>query len=669
MTFLGKAEVLPPLFDQQGDNFSDPYAEKRLQTLRWMVLLGAFFVVLVIGMIYVWSRPALFQSKAILHFSYVSAKGGESETIPLEQISLNQERLTSFRVLQKVSEQLLLINNIALTAEQLSQMVSTFAQTTSRTINLVAIGEEPNVLEPVISIWLDTYLNQLNAENGINKGEDLDLIAEKLASLEIKINQQREELAAFSEANNIISLERDENRILNKIKSLGRAIDDADAKKAEAKASLLEINNAIAKGQVLTRPDDKVALDQAKNQIAGLKSTLAELAEQFTPEYMALDPKIVAMQRNLDKLVPQLQEQIADSQQAYLNDSERKLAEAETNALQLSQQLQELSVQAHDFNQKLDQYKSLDESLKQLQNQAQGLKNQLVEEEVEQPFLAKINIVEPPFHPEFPIGPDYIQDSMIVAGAALGSGLFALLIFSFIVRQKQQPQATVTNYTLMPNHPNRKGLSHHNMEQEQTFALDSQRIAEPLQLQNNSASAANVAQLRLLSERECVLLFDAANQQGRLAIGMILSGVAPDELSFINRDMFDEYFLYLNITGRFARSVKLPSALSTEIDRLALEQGDSLWAETMAQSDFNHLLVNAGHDADIAFAEQLSLAVLRHTYITNLVVQGCKINDLEKIAGYISAGELGQYRAVKRQGQALTLAQINTIFALTSEGV
>jgi polysaccharide biosynthesis transport protein len=667
MTFLGKAEVLPPLFGQQGNNIVDPYAEKRLETLRWMVLFGTFFVVLMAGMIYVWSRPAYFQSKAILHFSYVSAKGGESEIIPLEQISLNQERLTSFRVLQKVSDQLLLTNNIALPAEQLSQMLSTYAQTTSRTINLVAVGEEPKVLEPVISTWLDTYLNQLNAENNVNKGEDLDLIAEKLASIEIKIDQQRDELTAFSEANNIISLERDENRILNKIKSLGRAIDDADAKQAEAKASLVEINNAIAKGQVLTHPEDKVALDQIKNQIAGLKSALADLAEQYTPEYMALDPKVVAMQRNLDKLIPQLQEKIASSQQAYLNDSERKLAEAQTNALQLSQQLQGLSVQAHDFNQKLDQYKSLDESLKQLQNQAQGLKNQLVEEEVEQPFLAKINIVEPPFHPEFPIGPDYIQDSMIVIGAALGSSLFALLIFSFVVRQKQQPQATVTNYTLMPNDPNQRGLGHHNASQEQTFALANQAVVEPLQLQDNSASAANVAQLRLLSESECVLLFDAANQQGKLVIGLVLSGVASDELNLINRDMFDQQFQNLDIPGRYARSVRLPSALSVEINKLGLEQGDSLWTETMAHSDFNHLLVNAGHDADIAFAEQLSLAVLRHSYITNLVVQGCKINDLEKIAGYITAGELGQYRGVKRQGQALMLAQINTIFALASE--
>jgi succinoglycan biosynthesis transport protein ExoP len=666
MTFLGKAEVLPPLFGQQGNNIVDPYAEKRLQTLRWLVLLGTFSVVLLIGMIYVWSRPAQFQSKAILHFSYVSAIGGGSETIPLEQISLNQERLTSFRVLQKVSDRLLLTKNIALTAEQLSQMLSTFAQTTSRTINLLAIGKEPKVLEPVLTTWLETYLGQLSAENDVNKGEDLSLIAEKLESIEIKISQQRDELMAFSEANNIISLERDENRILNKIKSLGTAIDGADAKQAEAKASLVEINKAISKGQVLIRPEDKASLDEAKNQISGLKSTLAELAEQFTPEYMGLDPKIVSMQRNLDKLVPQLQEKIASSQQAYLNDSERKLAEAETHARQMSQQLQVLSVQAHDFNQKLDQYKRLDESLKQLQNQAQELQNQLVEQEVEQPKLAKITIVEPPFNPEFAIGPDYIQDSLIVVGVALGSSLFSLLVFSFIVRQKLQPQATVTNYTLMPNTANQQGLGHHPHDHEPAFALANQKVVEPLQLQNNSATAASVAQLRILSESECILLFNAASQQGKLVIALLLSGLAPDELSHINRDLFDQHFENLHIPGRYARTLSLPAVLSDVVNKLALAEGDSLWTETMVLDDFNHLLVNAAHDADIAFAEQLSVAALRHSYITNLLVQGCKLNDLEKVAGYITASELGQYRGVKRQGQALTLEQLNTIFALAN---
>ena len=665
MTFLGKAEVLPPLFGQQGSDLGDPHAEKRLETLRWLVLSATFLVVLLLGMIYVWSRPALYQSKAILHISYVSATGEDAQSLSLEQVSLNQQRLTSFRVLQQVSDKLLLSRSIVLSVEQLSQMLSSFMQPASSTIALQAIGTDPQVLEPVLSTTLDIYLQQLNAENTLNSGDDLLTNREKLDALQQKITVQREELAAFSEANNIISLERDENRILSKIKSLGMAIDEAEAQKIEAAAALSSIEASIARGQALTRPEDQAAIDSIAQQLAEINGKLADLAEQFTPEYMALDPSIIAMQRNADKLSQRLQEKIASSEQAYIDDAKRKLAQAHTSHQQYTEQLQDLSSQAHAFNQKLDQYKGMDDELRQLQGQAQLLQNQLVEQEVGQSLTSKISIIEPPFVPEFPFAPDYLKHSMFVLGAALSISLLSLLIFSFIVRQKP-PQARVTNYTLLANAPNRQGLEAHPVDQDPRFALGGHSVVEPLQLQNNSAEASSVAQLRLLSEGECVLLYDTANQQGRLVIALLLSGLAPDELSQLNIDQFDPHFEHLHIAGRFARVLRLPASLSAEIASLSLAAGESLWTEPMGLSDFNHLVVNAAHDADIAFAEQLSVALLRHTYITNLLVQGCKLNDIEKVAGYIAASELGQYRGVKRQGHALPLAQLNTIFALDS---
>ncbi|MFQ3199223.1 MAG: succinoglycan biosynthesis transport protein ExoP [Paraglaciecola sp.] len=56
------------------------------------------------------------------------------------------------------------------------------------------------------------------------------------------------------------------------------------------------------------------------------------------------------------------------------------------------------------------------------------------------------------------------------------------------------------------------------------------------------------------------------------------------------------------------------------------------------------MIINAAHDAQLSFPEQLSVDVLRHTYLTFLVSQGACLNDLEQVVGYIMAIDLALYR-------------------------
>jgi succinoglycan biosynthesis transport protein ExoP len=62
----------------------------------------------------------------------------------------------------------------------------------------------------------------------------------------------------------------------------------------------------------------------------------------------------------------------------------------------------------------------------------------------------------------------------------------------------------------------------------------------------------------------------------------------------------------------------------------------------------------------MAFPEQLSLDVLRHTYLNYLISQGAKLNDIEQIAGYASPSTLALYRNVNQQEKSLALDQIKT---------
>ncbi|MEM5498905.1 hypothetical protein WNY77_15955 [Paraglaciecola mesophila] len=93
-----------------------------------------------------------------------------------------------------------------------------------------------------------------------------------------------------------------------------------------------------------------------------------------------------------------------------------------------------------------------------------------------------------------------------------------------------------------------------------------------------------------------------------------------------------------------------------------LNDDDLLWLNPLSVEDFNQLMINAAHDAELPYPDQLSGEVLRHTYLTYLVSQGVRLNDLEQVAGYLKPVELGKYRAVNRHGKSVDIEQANTIF-------
>jgi succinoglycan biosynthesis transport protein ExoP len=172
----------------------------------------------------------------------------------------------------------------------------------------------------------------------------------------------------------------------------------------------------------------------------------------------------------------------------------------------------------------------------------------------------------------------------------------------------------------------------------------------------------------LLSTDECQALFSVANNQGKALIGMILSGVNIDELWGIEKTNFSQHYLALQIDNQYSRGINIQKELAEALQAICnnITEKQTIWPNINTYEDFLPLLVNIGHDAQIAFPEQLSLDVLRHTYLTYLASQGARLNDIEQVAGYTSPSDLALYRNVNQQGKLLDLEQIQTQFAFVA---
>ena len=653
MSFDSKVDYIPshPFTNAAID--PSEFQHKTFQKRKWQVLITTFLLILITANAVIWIQSPIYQSQATLHFSYTSQTKQEFAELAQRQITLHQQRMKSNNVLSFVAKELEQSQMLIIKVQTLFDALVVEASLTGRIITLKANGSDPQILKPIIDAWIKVYLQLVASETQINNTDDLLVVDQQLEFLELKITEQAQLLQSFASHNNITSLERDENRVLSQAKNLGANLDQALAEQAQTQALLDSLVESINNGESIVRPMDNAQIDAIKLSLQEVNANLSALSEKYTQAYLERDQAILAQQQKSLQLQALLEEQIKMSQVDYLLDVKRKLSAARGKVEKMNTQLVEQNKLTQVFSQNLEQYKRLDDALKALQNQAQTLKNQQIAQEVSKPFDAKISLLEPAFIPDFAIGPNYSLNSLISLIAAVIVAVLALLLFSFIF--KQNGAASSNHFVLMPGQARANDYSIMGSAQNSQLAAPDPRLSSALV---TSASQS----LRLLNIDESQKLFSVANDQGKALIGLILSGVSVDELSLIKKGDCSQDYLMLQINNQFSRIISIQKNLAEVLQALCnnLTNEQTVWSNIKSQEDFVQLLVNIGHDAQITFPDQLSLNVLRHTYLTYLASQGARLNDIEQVAGYTSPSDLALYRNVNQQGKLLDLEQVQT---------
>ena len=653
MSFDSKVDYIPshPFTNAAID--PSEFQHKTFQKRKWQVLIATFLLILITANAVIWIQSPIYQSQATLHFSYTSQTKQEFAELAQRQITLHQQRMKSNNVLSFVAKELEKSQMLIIKVQTLFDALVVEASLTGRIITLKANGSDPQILKPIIDAWIKVYLQLVASETQINNTDDLLDVDQQLEFLELKITEQAQLLQSFASHNNITSLERDENRVLSQAKNLGANLDQALAEQAQTQALLDSLVESINNGESIVRPMDNAQIDAIKLSLQEVNANLSALSEKYTQAYLERDQAILAQQQKSLQLQALLEEQIKMSQVDYLLDVKRKLSAARGKVEKMNTQLVEQNKLTQVFSQNLEQYKRLDDALKALQNQAQTLKNQQIAQEVSKPFDAKISLLEPAFIPDFAIGPNYSLNSLISLIAAVIVAVLALLLFSFIF--KQNGAASSNHFVLMPGQARANDYSIMGSAQNSQLAAPDPRLSSALV---TSASQS----LRLLNIDESQKLFSVANDQGKALIGLILSGVSVDELSLIKKGDCSQDYLMLQINNQFSRIISIQKNLAEVLQALCnnLTNEQTVWSNIKSQEDFVQLLVNIGHDAQITFPDQLSLNVLRHTYLTYLASQGARLNDIEQVAGYTSPSDLALYRNVNQQGKLLDLEQVQT---------
>ena len=530
----------------------------------------------------------------------------------------------------------------------------------SNGIELQARGSEPRELAELLDLWAATYLESRAIRRSGDRTANVEEARTGVASMESRVARKRHELDEFRRRNDIVSPEREENEVAAQMRSMTAALNDARNKLIDAESRLSAIQTSVSNGSPVYRAQDKTVINQIEHQILDLRQKLKDLELKYTPEYLAVEPGVKTMRANLRQLEQQIEKTQKDSQQAMLNEATQDVVLAKKNVGRLEVQLVDRRADAQKFTSQFSEHKARANELAQLEAQLGQAKERLARlEGAERSRDPRYELLGRAAVPDKPAHPDYMKYGAFSIGGALLAALLAVGLVEFLsAKPKAEPPPQPIIQIAYPHLPNMPR-------------------GDPLQLPGSYAQLPPWSDKRALeaiseSPRELTLgevhaLWDAATDDGRLAIAALFSGVTLEQLAglrWVDVDLEDGHLKFHEPPHTRELQRPLRDELQARIE--SRDARDRVATNAMGielgVADLAGLVAAAAHDAGLQHAENIDPQVLRHTYINFLVRQGLRLSELEKAVGLIPAASFLQYRTVSPQGPGLPLASVNCVF-------
>lgn len=422
-----------------GDSVGEREARDR-NRLRLRLFAVATGVVLVAGLAFVFLRTPVYQSTARLLVEPPAASDPRTaEGEAAQSVALQRELLTAGPVLNAtiaaVEARDPTFAALDASAAALARRLKAEPVNESRVLLLSVEGPDPETSTVILDSWIESYLAYLETRSSqANTGSSQEL-TRQLADLEKRVSDKRAELAAFREKNDIVSLEREENDVLARLKGLTDALNDASAEEVTARARRDSIRDAIARGEIVVLDADSRVVADLERRVSELRAEIRELELKFTPQYIELDPDAQVTVRQLHLAEQELADFRAQSQAAALAEAERAEKEAAQSVAELQREIQSYRVTASRFSSRFAEHDALMEDLSQLEARYREVQDRAVALDVDRASAnARVSVLEGAVASDMPIRPLYARDAGLAVAGAFLAGLVAVLLFEFIFR-------------------------------------------------------------------------------------------------------------------------------------------------------------------------------------------------------------------------------------------
>ncbi|RPI44301.1 MAG: hypothetical protein EHM59_13200 [Betaproteobacteria bacterium] len=627
-------------------------AQRREARLRHIVFLLTFVVVAASGLAYNFSREPVYRATARLS---VEPPGPVEDPLIKTQFALAEAQVLRGSALTQAAVTHLEPTGGALADPERRLSAEVLAQTS--VIELRADGREPNRLVSVLSAWIDAYLASRKATDRQDESEALEEARHAAREAEKSVQAKRQEMETFRRQHGIASIEREENQGAARLKGVHTALNDAATKEVTAEARLKSVEDSISQGKAVIRNADKPAIANLEMRAVDLREKMKDLEHDYTPQYLAHDPKFKALKANLSRVEQQIQTERERSQKAALVEAQEEYAAAQRATQKIREQANALKQETQSFSMRFADLKRMAVDLEELQNTRRQTREHLARlESARKPSEAKIRVLATPSAGQEAISPDYTRDAAIALAAALGLAVGAVWLTDYLRREKpgaggSQPVIQIAYPMLNQQHPG---------------AVPTAQLspaATPL-----LASEVGPAWVEL-GEHDVKALWGDAPADGKLILAALFTGIAPDELVQLRWKHVALDQGSIDIPGTSARRLKMLEPLRRELAGRVQGGAADPEAPVLADGSGNALdeagidsqLACIAHDAGLRHPEEVTGRALHFTYAAFLARQGVRMSDLTALVGRFTGTLATELMRLAPPGRAQSLSQVDVL--------
>jgi polysaccharide biosynthesis transport protein len=633
---------------------SAPRARRTWQ--RLLLFASTFIISAAVSLTYTFIRPAVYASNANLLIESQDPNKRDQETSD-HDLALQREVLMSRELLTKVLETLPKSVNASesepLTLDSLKSMLTVLNEKNSAVIKLGAEGPQKAILPEIVNTWVDRYVD-LNSQMQESYSNTISTsLKQQLDSLQKTITAKREDLKAFGDKYDIVSMERDENRVLSKLKGLNNSLNKASEARVLAESNLRAVKDAIAKGKWSGKYQKTPDIYRLEQEAEPLQETVKGYEERYTPKYIQMDKDAKATIDKLHRLQKRIALKYKELQTAAIENAEERIQSARQSESDLKEQIAAYEKKASLFSARFSEQQSLKEDLDGLEKLNRDYQGKLVALQIKNnKDMLQVEVLERAAVADVPVRPNYVRDACISVAGSFFLALFTLLIFDFLMKPSRPPleeTATTIMYNQIYQNPP--------LPQPRTRARLNAPAAGPT-LPPPAASGPP----RELSDSEIKILFESADALTRRLIACLLSGLGLKETAHLKWGNIDFEAGELQTPGRSFRRMKLTRFLQSVLEKdLPTDVAPDAYVLHNSQSGIippaalEKYIYSAARHAQIVEPHEITARALRHTYNSFLARQGVPFHEMEKRVGRIPDNYYTVYRIMAPPGAGISL--------------
>lgn len=617
---------------------------------RWVLFLLVFSLVILIGLTFTYSRDAVYRASATVLTVKPKAVDMRSEEADVQHVAIQERFLLENDLLLQVLEA---TSDDALDLIQLRKLLSVAEVVETNLVELRAEGEKPEQLALLVNNWAQAYQGFRARQIEQAKKSTTAELQDEQVKLQSQINKKQLEMKLFMEENDIVSLEREDNRVAAKLKGLNSSINRAREKLIEETAYQQSVEQAINRGDTVVPAEQRAPIKEKRLAAKQIQDRLSSLEQRFTQAYIERDPKLKELPIILKALEQDINNALILGRQAVLEDVQQRVEKARQTLHALEIELREHQNSAKEFSARFEEHKALLSGINQLQSLYDSNLERIAQIQIKnQKKYPPVQVVNWARVPEMPISPDYQRDALLSFGVALVTALFVTWLVEYLNGRGKGGTTPVTGVRIYTT-----GISGQSRALEREYQTPSLTMHEtPSGLLNQEI------QYQALDPSLLRLLIDSAAPTLRCSMILLLNGISPRDLLSLNIASENQVItVSQGESGEIQlteNSIKLIQQIKSDLMDFSVFQNID---------ELNTHLSIAAVDAGLEHPDTFNAENIWFSYVLYLVQQGARLSELSKRTGNLSTQMLAYLAQFSPPGKNHGLNEIEIEYPLFNE--